>query len=170
MKTPIENNVKVAKEAWFSGGSVGKIYCTEDEIREVFGEPLWEGNIDDKVHIMWALDTPRGSVQIRDYWWNKKGPDGSFIEWTIEANTAPGNPNRKVIRNAVRWAKFYGTRTNRFTHYGKGYCLDQFMSVPATAPEWMQEFDGYHHDSPFSGVLIKISPDGDGIKAFTFIG
>jgi len=36
------------------------------------------------------------------------------------------------------------------------------------APEWIKEFDGYANDSFFSGVLVKLSDDGEAVKAFTF--
>ena len=36
------------------------------------------------------------------------------------------------------------------------------------APDWLKEFDGYANDSFFSGVAIKLSDDGEAVKAYMF--
>jgi hypothetical protein len=36
-------------------------------------------------------------------------------------------------------------------------------------PEWIKEFDGYHNDSYFSGILIKLSDTGEAVKVYTYI-
>jgi len=71
------------------------------------------------------------------------------------------------IFGSNRWVKLEGTK---FRHYNRTYSLGQFMRVRGNSPEWMQEFQGYHHDSYFSGIAIKLSDCGEAVKAFTFIG
>jgi hypothetical protein len=63
-----------------------------------------------------------------------------------------------------------------FKYRGREYFLSEFMNVHNNVYnpnplEWMKEFSGYMSDSYFSGVLIKISEDGDTdyIKAYTYV-
>jgi hypothetical protein len=54
------------------------------------------------------------------------------------------------------------------------YFLSEFMNIhnkfyQPNPPEWMKEFDGYKSDSYFSGLLIKISEDGEAVKIYTYI-
>ena len=61
-----------------------------------------------------------------------------------------------------------------FRYRGHVYYFSEFMAVHNSfynpnPPEWMKEFTGYMGDSYFSGVLIKISDDGETIKAYTYI-
>jgi hypothetical protein len=52
-----------------------------------------------------------------------------------------------------------------FRYRGHWYHLDQFMPAPiATIAGW----DGYASDSYFSGIVIKLSRDGERIKVGTY--
>ena len=88
--------------------------------------------------------------------------------------------HKVTIYGANRWQHIwhvYGKETNEVgsfvKHYGQQYSLDEFIMTKknpwGNAPKWMQEFDGYHSDSFFSGVLIKLSDCGESAKVFTFI-
>ncbi len=55
-----------------------------------------------------------------------------------------------------------------FKYEDRKYYLSEFMRCERV-PECMEEFHGYASDSFFSGVVIKVSDDGDAIKAFTYI-
>jgi hypothetical protein len=62
----------------------------------------------------------------------------------------------------------------KFRYRGQTYFLSEFMAIHnrihnPNPPEWMKEFDGHHSDSFFSGILIKLSPESDAVKAFTYI-
>lgn len=48
------------------------------------------------------------------------------------------------------------------------YALDEFMRIDENAP-FPGDWDGYHSDSFFSGVLIKISKCGDMYKIATYM-
>jgi hypothetical protein len=61
-----------------------------------------------------------------------------------------------------------------FNYKGNKYFLSQFMNIHnkvhnPNPPEWMKEFDGYHNDSYFSGILIKLSDTGEAVKVYTYI-
>lgn len=56
-----------------------------------------------------------------------------------------------------------------FKYKGNIYYLSEFMRIDKNALEWMQEFSGYTGDSYFSGVIIKLSEDGETVKAYTYI-
>lgn len=56
-----------------------------------------------------------------------------------------------------------------FRFCGSRYYLSEFMRIEDHAPEWMKEFDGYQSDTSVSSVLIKLSRDGETVKAFILI-
>jgi hypothetical protein len=62
-----------------------------------------------------------------------------------------------------------------FKYKGRTYFMSEFMPVEEGSPfhlidkEGGKLFDGYHSDSFFSGILIKISTCGDGIKVYTYL-
>ena len=61
-----------------------------------------------------------------------------------------------------------------FRYRNNRYYLSEIMAVhnPIHNPnpsDWMKEFDGYANDSFFSGILIKLSDDGEAVKAYTYI-
>jgi hypothetical protein len=53
-----------------------------------------------------------------------------------------------------------------FRYRGRTYCLDQFMPVEGNGD--LQDWDGYYGDSYFSGILIKWTPEFDGVTAATY--
>ena len=54
------------------GERIGTCWATEAELRERFGPPDYERNISDNVLRAWYFDTPRGAVELRDYWCDAK--------------------------------------------------------------------------------------------------
>ena len=66
-----------------SGSSrLGTVWASLESLISALGEPYYyddpEG--DSKVKIGWQFKTPRGNVEVRDYWWNRKG------EWSLAAS------------------------------------------------------------------------------------
>jgi len=55
-----------------------------------------------------------------------------------------------------------------FEHEGNTYFLSEIMRVEKNAPEWMQEFSGYSSQTYFSGIMVKMSDCGDGVKVYTY--
>jgi hypothetical protein len=53
-----------------------------------------------------------------------------------------------------------------FKYHGVWYHLDQFMRMPNDSP--LAGWDGYLNDSMSTGVVIKLSPDGEQYQAGTF--
>ena len=53
-----------------------------------------------------------------------------------------------------------------FCYRGHWYHLDEFMKVSGNAD--LKDWDGYSSDSYFSGVVIKLSNDGEQIKIGTY--
>jgi hypothetical protein len=62
-----------------------------------------------------------------------------------------------------------------FKYKGITYFLSEFMPVELDSPfclfnkEGEKLFDGYHSDSFFSGILIKLDENSEAIKAYTYI-
>lgn len=52
-----------------------------------------------------------------------------------------------------------------FTYKNWKYFLEEFM---ISSDPRLKDYDGYLSDSFFSGILIKLSSDGEQVKAFTF--
>ncbi len=61
--------------------------------------------------------------------------------------------------------------TNFFRYRGRVYSINDFMILrnDEHGPFKTSEWDGYHGDSVFSGVLIKLSECGEGYKVATYI-
>ena len=55
-----------------------------------------------------------------------------------------------------------------FQYRGVWYHLDGFMRLSTDAPEGMQGWSGYVSDSFFSGVLIRLSDDGEQYQIATY--
>jgi hypothetical protein len=57
-----------------------------------------------------------------------------------------------------------------FKYYGDWYHLDQFERVPKADGEkgGLSGWDGVHHTSWSTGVLIKLSPDGEEYQVGTY--
>lgn len=84
MRDVILKNVRLAEvDDWTDGQHrVGTVEVGHEAFRAILGDPLdedWtpgdDGGLDGsgKVHISWVIDTPRGQVQVYDYWWNPAG-------------------------------------------------------------------------------------------------
>jgi len=54
-----------------------------------------------------------------------------------------------------------------FKYHGVWYHLDQFMRVP-TGMSGFSGWDGYLNDSMSTGVLLKLSPDGEEYQVGVF--
>jgi hypothetical protein len=72
------------------------------------------------------------------------------------------------------WNEETGEEEQCFQYKGNTYFLSEFTNIhnkvwQPNPPEWQLEFDGIKSDSYFSGILIKISEDGEGVKAYTYI-
>lgn len=52
-----------------------------------------------------------------------------------------------------------------FLYKGNRLFLSEFVRAPANWPE----FNGMQNDSFFSGTLIKLTHDGESVRAYTFI-
>ena len=63
----------------------------------------------------------------------------------------------------------YEAYTGFFSFKGHWYHLDQFMRIDSGAPDAFQDWNGYHADSFYSGVLIQVSDDGETYKIATYI-
>jgi len=57
-----------------------------------------------------------------------------------------------------------------FKYKGGWYHLDSFMRIDKFAPKEFKEWDGYLSDTFFSGVLIRVSEDGEQYQVATYIG
>ena len=77
MQRPYINNVCLAdKFMGHSGWRMGTVFMTLEQFSRKFGSPHAENfgadGIDGagKVHAVWHINTPRGPVEVGDYWWN----------------------------------------------------------------------------------------------------
>lgn len=60
-------------------------------------------------------------------------------------------------------------RDNSFFHYrGKWHDIGEFMRVPKDSPLATAGFNGYSCDTYFSGIAIKLSPDGESVTVARF--
>lgn len=50
-----------------------------------------------------------------------------------------------------------------FIYKKQPYALSQFMRIDKNAPEDMQDWHGYASDTFFSGILIRLSEDGEAV-------
>ena len=104
MHTPIINNICLsANHEWQAGrGRRGTAFLSLEDFGHKFGNPhaqdFSEAALDGagKVHAVWSIDTPRGKVEISDYWWNAKD------ELSIRAET------KKAALWVVSWLKIHG--------------------------------------------------------------
>lgn len=70
----LAENVTLDRDALGEGSyRIGTVHCTLAEFRAEFGAPHVLGSADDKVKETWHFRTPRGPVEVRDYWWNRDG-------------------------------------------------------------------------------------------------
>lgn len=65
------HGVAIAQAFHFCGhGRGGTIKMTLDEFEAIAGEPH-HTEVDDKVKRLWSIETPRGTAEVSDFWWNK---------------------------------------------------------------------------------------------------
>jgi len=80
MIKPYLNNVSLSNIFKSIPGSCrrGTVFISLSEFGRKFGDPHISNfsndgvHGDEKIHAMWTVDTPRGPVNIYDYWWNPK--------------------------------------------------------------------------------------------------
>jgi len=69
-----EHTILIEKgEREILGGRSGTVWASLGELVALLGDPQSVNSADDKVHYRWIFDTPRGPVEVRDYWWNATG-------------------------------------------------------------------------------------------------
>ena len=56
-----------------------------------------------------------------------------------------------------------------FRYRGNVYSLDEFVRIDKNNPFYPLGYHGYHSDSYFSGILIKVSDDGESYQVATYI-
>lgn len=93
------------------GGRSGSAVADFEKLCELFGNPEMFGKYRDydknKVTVAWTFSTPRGPVEIRDYWWNASG------EWSIAAQS------RKAAMWLCRKLRKMGVPASTRFHYGR---------------------------------------------------
>lgn len=55
-----------------------------------------------------------------------------------------------------------------FQYRGNTYFLSEFMKIEKNSSDWMQDFDGHHGESYFSGILIKLAGSGDAVQVYSY--
>jgi len=86
------------------GCRVGTITCTLQDFARLTGNPHDLGSPDDKITAAWWFATPRGPVQVSDYWWNRKD------ELSIRSADA------RAMRWFIRWCRLHGFVTPNYEH------------------------------------------------------
>jgi hypothetical protein len=97
----------VNDDPFISGGRAGTVRATKDQLVALFGEPQKLDNSDDKVKMRWVFRTPRGFVEVRDYWWN------AADEWSIGAENGTG-----TFFKATRWIVRFMRSKGLVAHIG----------------------------------------------------
>lgn len=71
-----------------------------------------------------------------------------------------------TIEGGARWIKLHSTASGKtfFRHKNHRMFLEDFEVCPAK----LKKYDGHQGDSYFSGILIKLSSDGESVKVFTY--
>lgn len=83
-------------------GRTGTAFITLEGMGKKFGNPhalnFGENGIDGdgKVHAAWIIDTPRGPVEIGDYWWNPK-----------DQQSIRGTGNKSTLW-VINWLRLHG--------------------------------------------------------------
>jgi len=67
---------------------------------------------------------------------------------------------KKILQGEFDWTK---EETGYFRYNGTWYHLSQFMRLPK-AHEWQ----GYHSDSAWTGIFIRVSSDGETFQVGTY--
>lgn len=76
----------------------------------------------------------------------------------------------KVLQGQFDWTNEDDHCDGFFQYRGTWYHSSEFLSLSQGAPREMKEWHGYSSDSFFSGVLIRISEDGEMYQVATYIG
>jgi hypothetical protein len=86
--------------------------------------------------------------------------------WRLFLN---GNQLPKHVRKQFDHLSDEEFNCGSFVKYkGYFYEMSDFLRLSVGNLTTTQNWDGYHADSYWSGVLIKVSPDGDHYKIATF--
>jgi hypothetical protein len=82
MTTYANNHVKnLHQYKSILGGRIDTLWIDFDELNSRFVRTHWpETYIDGKVTMGFQFETPRGPIEITDYWWNKIG-----FEWSVRS-------------------------------------------------------------------------------------
>lgn len=100
---------------WQEGGRCGTLVCTLGEFARQIGDPHKAAPFEQwreydrfplvdgagKISAIWYFDTPRGLVEVSDYWWNREN------ELSIRAT------DRRALRWFSRWAKLVGVNNSK---------------------------------------------------------
>ena len=76
---------------------------------------------------------------------------------------------KKVLDDDFDWMDEDQIGDGFFKYKGQWYHLDEFMRISKNAPAPMKKWHGYLSDSFFSGVLIKVSSDGEEYIVGTYL-
>jgi hypothetical protein len=86
--------------------------------------------------------------------------------WRLFLN---GNQLPKRVRKQFDHLNDEEFNCGSFVKYkGYFYEMSDFLRLPQGNLSATKDWDGYHTDGYWSGVLIKVSPDGDHYKIATF--
>jgi hypothetical protein len=86
----------------FIGGSrIGTVLADKAVLVNLFGPPRKVNCGDEKVTMQWVFETPRGTVEVRDYWWNAPN------EWSIAA------ANYKAAQWVIRFMRSLNLKAHR---------------------------------------------------------
>ena len=85
----------------------GTVLISLDTMRELFGPEQSDGD-GDKVTACWTFNTPRGFIEVRDYWWN--GREECSIAGTS-------------YRAAMWIAAYFRARGYKASTYTAGYAM-----------------------------------------------
>ena len=116
--------------------------------------------------IIYIINKNKGGFNMLKKPWKVIEQDNGVIK--IYGN----NQWRELEYDIPEWNE--GGETEAYFNYkGNKYFLSEFMNIHnkiynPNPPEWMLEFDGYLNESYFSGILIKLSNDGDAVKMYTY--
>jgi len=76
---------------------------------------------------------------------------------------------RKVLKEQFDHLSEEEYLDNFFKYKKVWYHISDFMRLENNVPKEFKNYDGYSSDSFFSGVLIKLSEDGERYKIATYI-
>ena len=68
---------------------------------------------------------------------------------------------KSVLSNHFDWCK---SETNFFRYHGTWYHLSQFIRTEPGSDVYVAGFGGIHSDSATTGVVVKVSADGERVQ------